>query len=188
MRQFENKWAKPTVWGVILTAVLCVIVGHLPTLHAQHPKTATCLNKAFDNKVNSYLSYSVPVISVGEAYQKSGEILFLDAREKHEFDISHITNAHWVGYDDFQTGRVPKTSKDALIVVYCSIGYRSEKIAEKLVKAGYKRVRNLYGSLFEWVNAGHEVVDKQNKPVKKIHTYNESWSQWVLQPSFQKVY
>jgi rhodanese-related sulfurtransferase len=172
----------------VMLALLNTLFSSFSAVQAQHAKTATCLNKAFDHKVNSYLSYSVPVISVSEAHQKSGDIVFLDAREKNEFDISHITNAHWVGYDDFQVSRVPKTSKDALVVVYCSIGYRSEKIAEKLIKAGYKRVRNLYGSLFEWVNAGYEVVDKQNKPVKKIHTYNESWSQWVLQPSFQKVY
>ena len=43
-------------------------------------------------------------------------------------------------------------SKSDTIVLYCSIGYRSEKIGEKLVEMGYGHVFNLYGGIFEWVN------------------------------------
>lgn len=172
----------------VMLALLNTLWSSFSAAQAQHAKTASCQDNAFDRKVDSYLSYSVPVIGVDEAYEKAKQILFLDAREKNEYDVSHIAGARWVGYGDFHLNRLPDGPKDALIVVYCSIGYRSEKIAEKLTKAGYKRVRNLYGSLFEWVNAGYGVVDKQNQPVKKIHTYNASWSQWVNRPFYQKIY
>ena len=47
--------------------------------------------------------------------------------------------------------------------MYCSIGKRSEKVTQKLKKAGYNNVSNLYGGIFEWVNQGNEVVDTNNK-------------------------
>ena len=70
-------------------------------------------------------------------------------------------------------------SKDATIIVYCSVGYRSEKITKKLNKMGYKNVSNLYGGIFEWVNQGHKVYDDKNNNTLKVHTYNKRWSKWL---------
>ena len=78
--------------------------------------------------------------------------------------------------------------KDQKVVVYCSIGYRSEKIGEQLQQLGYKDVHNLYGSIFEWVNAGNEVVDAKNNKTRKVHTYNRKWSQWVEDGKAEKVW
>jgi 3-mercaptopyruvate sulfurtransferase SseA len=67
----------------------------------------------------------------------------------------------------------------ATIVLYCSVGMRSEKIGKKLLEAGYKNVYNLYGSLFEWVNQGKPVYKKNGVQTSEIHTYSESWSRWL---------
>jgi rhodanese-related sulfurtransferase len=157
-------------------------------MDSQYAKTASCSSKSFDKKVNSYLSYSVPVLSVADAYQKSHELIFLDAREFGEFEISHIPGARYVGYNQFKLDSIKDIPKDKKIVVYCSIGYRSEIIASKLKSAGYKKVFNLYGSIFEWVNAGYGLKDKAGLPTKKVHTYNKSWSQWVLNPMYEKTW
>src|SRR5690606_42136192 len=47
--------------------------------------------------------------------------------------------------------------KQSTIVVYCAVGNRAERIGEKLLKAGYKHVYNLYGGIFEWMNQGNPV-------------------------------
>lgn len=78
--------------------------------------------------------------------------------------------------------------KDAKIVLYCSVGYRSEKIGEKLQKMGYTDVNNLFGSLFEWVNRGYKVVDKDGNETQKVHTYNKDWSQWVDETKAKKTW
>lgn len=156
--------------------------------YAQHPKAASCQDSAFDRKVDSYLSYSVPVISVADAFAKKEKVRFLDAREKKEFDVSHIAHAEWVGYEEFTLQRVQHLPRNTPIVVYCSIGYRSEKIGEKLLKAGFTNVKNLYGSLFEWVNAGYGVVNSQGHTVASIHTYDAAWSRWVLAKNVRKTY
>ena len=42
-----------------------------------------------------------------------------------------------VGFKDFDLSMVDDLPKDAIIVTYCSVGYRSERIGEKLKKAGF---------------------------------------------------
>jgi 3-mercaptopyruvate sulfurtransferase SseA len=64
--------------------------------------------------------------------------------------------------------------------VYCSVGYRSERVGEKLQKLGYQNVYNIYGGIFEWKNEGMQVVNRQNQPTDSVHTYNKNWSKWLL--------
>lgn len=168
---------------------ICILIAVIfAPINAQYAKTASCQNEAFDKKVNSYLSYSAPVLSVSEAYDKKNDLIFLDSREYNEYEVSHIPLARYVGYDRFKIENIKDIPKDKKIVVYCSIGYRSEVIATKLRNAGYKNVYNLFGSLFEWANAGHELKDKSGLTTHKIHTYNKKWSQWVLNPSVTKIW
>ena len=155
--------------------------------HAQEPKThAHCQNPEFDKKVASYINFSVPTVSPNDV-KKMPDAVILDAREKSEYDVSHIPTAQNCGYKNFNADAWKVMSKDTPIVVYCSIGYRSEKIGEQLQKAGFTNVHNLYGSIFEWVNCGYDVVNDKNNVVKKIHTYNKAWSKWVNAP-VEKIY
>ena len=60
--------------------------------------------------------------------------------------------------------------------MYCSVGYRSEKVSEKLIKAG----SNMYGSIFEWVNQGRPVYDSDGVPTDRVHAFDETWGAWLL--------
>jgi hypothetical protein len=122
---------------------------------------------------------TVPIIMVAELKTKKNDVFLLDAREREEYEVSHLKNARFVGFKEFDIESVKDISKNAPIVVYCSIGVRSEKIGEKLLAAGYTNVRNCYGSIFEWVNQGNVVVDMDNKPTQKVHAYNKKWGVWV---------
>lgn len=142
-------------------------------------------SKAFKVLLETMLSKSVTTVSVEQA-KKMKNVVFLDTRERQEFEVSHIKNARWVGYDTFSFANLKDIPKEANIVVYCSIGVRSEKIGERLQKAGYQHVNNLYGSIFEWVNQGNEVIDTQGKPTKKVHAYSPTWGIWLNKG--EKVY
>ncbi|KPM48841.1 rhodanese [Jiulongibacter sediminis] len=142
---------------------------------------------AFNLLLKSMLKETVPVISVKELAKKDlNKMTLLDARTKEEFDVSHLKNATWVGYDDFNLSRVKSLDKSKEVVIYCSIGVRSEKIGEKLQEAGFKNVKNLYGSIFEWVNAGNTVYGPDGKPTQKVHAYNKKWGIWLNKG--EKVY
>ena len=133
------------------------------------------------------LSFSVKTIAPNDV-KRAPNMVILDARERAEYDVSHLPNAVFIGYNNFEKKIVDSLAKDKPIVVYCSIGYRSEKIGEKLQKLGFTKVYNLYGSIFEWVNQGNVVVDKNGQPTKKVHTYNKAWSRWVEDGKAEKVW
>ena len=62
------------------------------------------------------------------------------------------------------------------VVVYCSVGYRSAAMVERLMKLGVKNAFNLEGSIFEWANSGKPVVNDQGM-TKGVHPYNDYWGQ-----------
>ena len=76
--------------------------------------------------------------------------------------------------------------KNSRIIVYCSVGYRSERIGEQLLANGYSNVTNLYGGIFEWVNSDYPVVDTNNVKTNKVHAYSKLWGKWLK--NGEKVY
>ena len=123
---------------------------------------------------------SVPYIKVNEI-KSEDNIVFLDAREPKEFNVSHIENAINVGYNKFESENITSIleDKNAKIVVYCSVGVRSERIGEKLLKLGYKNVYNLFGGIFEWKNNGQKVVNNQNQETEQIHVFSKKWGAYL---------
>ena len=125
------------------------------------------------------LKGSVPVISTDMLTNlmtcATGWII-LDCRELVEFEISHLPDAKWVGYSDYSMLRVSGMPKDANVAVYCSIGVRSENIAEKLLASGFTNVRNLYGGIFVWANERKKLVEQNQKSTLALHGYNQNWA------------
>jgi len=146
--------------------------------------------KSFEEMASSLPDGTVPFIKTNELNEqlseKENNIVILDAREKKEYKVSHIENAKYVGYDAFKISSVKNIDKSAKIVIYCSVGYRSEKIGEKLQKKGFKNVFNLYGGIFDWKNKGYSIVNAKGEKTEKIHAYNQSWGKWLEKG--EKVY
>ncbi|PQJ80976.1 rhodanese-like domain-containing protein [Polaribacter porphyrae] len=138
--------------------------------------------KKLDKLLKKWNLKGVPYMSVETLALPKTNAILLDAREQKEYEVSHIENAICVGYDKFNLKKtltkLPK-DKNAKIVVYCSLGIRSEVVADKLIKAGYTNVYNLYGGIFEWKNANFQVIDTIGKPTEKVHTFNKDWSKWL---------
>ena len=138
--------------------------------------------------LKKYNNESIPYISVQElAIQKTDAIL-LDARELKEYEVSHLKDALHVGYAEFNLKNTIKqlNDKDQMIVVYCSLGVRSEDIAEQLKKEGYTNVYNLFGGIFEWKNNNLKVYDSKEEPTENVHAFSKKWSKWLLKGN--KIY
>jgi len=142
----------------------------------------------FGKKIDGLISFTVPLMSVTELLNNKDKFIIFDAREKAEFDVSHIPDAIYLGYSDFNVGSIKNIPKEKNMVVYCSIGYRSEKIGEKLLRLGYKNVYNLYGSIFEWANEKYPLVGSNGKTTYSVHSYNKSWSKWVNNEKIKTVW
>jgi rhodanese-related sulfurtransferase len=142
------------------------------------PADSQVQSSAYNLTLKTLLSHSVPEVTVPQV-RTMNDVLLLDAREWTEYQVSHLKNAMFVGYDQFDMDRLKLVSKNQKIVVYCSVGYRSEKIADKLKQAGYTNVSNLYGGIFEWVNQGNTVVDAHGGVTENIHAYSKTWGVWL---------
>ncbi|MEM0939743.1 MAG: rhodanese-like domain-containing protein [Bacteroidota bacterium] len=135
--------------------------------------------KTFDEKMQSLYRNTVPLIKSGELKTKLEHVTILDTRAPEEYKVSHIPGSRMINYTEFAVADVQDIPKDTEVIVYCSVGYRSERVGEKLRKAGYEDVKNLYGGIFDWKNKGFEVVDLKNQPTDSVHTYNKSWGKWL---------
>jgi len=151
-------------------------------------KPARVESKSFDLMLKSMLSFSAPLIGVDELNQKYNDYYILDTREYTEYKISHLKNAIWVGYENFDLKKLSKLDKNKPIVCYCSVGYRSEKVCEKLSKGGFKYAYNLYGSIFEWANKSYPLYSLVDNPTDSIHAYNQLWGKFMSNESLIKVY
>lgn len=170
---------------LILSAFYMPMFGLFAQPQSDSPK---CENFFFDQMVKTSLDFTVPVIDVSHLHDYREEYTVLDARELSEYQVSHIKGAIHIGYDELNKEQLKKLDKNKPVAIYCSIGYRSEKVGEKLQKMGFKDVRNVYGSIFEWTNRGYELVNPQGRTVTTIHGYSRSWGIWIKKKNITVVY
>jgi rhodanese-related sulfurtransferase len=143
----------------------------------------------YARKLKSLYKSTVPLITphgLAQEFLGSSTPLILDTRTPSEYAVSHIATAQFVDYGKFNKKVARDWDPNRPVVVYCTVGYRSERIGEQLKQLGFKDVRNLYGGIFEWVNEGHPIVDASGKATTKVHAYSEDWGKWLLKG--QKVY
>ncbi len=107
---------------------------------------------------------------------KIESIILIDARAKEEFHVSHITGAMNIPYDKESLKHFTCIKPDSPIVVYCSVGYRSSELANKLQEKGFTEVYNLEGSMFKWANEGREIYQGEQM-VRTVHPFNSKWKQ-----------
>lgn len=96
----------------------------------------------------------------------------IDVRAADEFLVSHLPGAAHLSSAEAIAAAHP--DRDATVVVYCSVGYRSAAVAAELQQIGYRQVYNLRHSIFAWANADRPLVNAQG-PTDKVHPFNFLW-------------
>jgi len=96
----------------------------------------------------------------------------LDVRTQAEYEVSHLRDAERIAPD--APASAVQAPKDRPIVTYCSVGYRSGALAQKLRAAGFTNVANLEGSIFAWANEERPLVH-DGALAEKVHPYNRIW-------------
>jgi len=161
---------KPITLKIALTSSLFIL--SLSWTYAQ---------KSVEDLLKQYNKNLVPYITAEELAMPKTDVILLDSREQNEFEISHLKNAINVGYNEFDPSNISEfiEDKDQAIVVYCSLGIRSETVANKLKEAGYTNVQNLYGGIFEWKNKDFEVYNSEEKATDSVHAFSKLWGKWL---------
>ncbi|MCH8534147.1 MAG: rhodanese-like domain-containing protein [Flavobacteriaceae bacterium] len=144
-------------------------------------KLASVQAQSIDDALSKYLKNDVPTLQINELKTSFEEYLLLDAREYDEYIVSKIEGAIFVGHSNFKIEEIQKMnlSRKQKIVVYCSIGVRSEEVARKIQQQTPHQVYNLYGGIFEWKNQLNPIYDQNNRITEKVHAYSKKWSKYL---------
>lgn len=78
----------------------------------------------------------------------AGAVL-IDVRPDKAFRDGHIAGARRSDLGDVE-GALRNAAKDDAVVLYCETGATSDKAAEKLALAGYRKVATLRGGIATW--------------------------------------
>ena len=142
---------------------------------------SACGQQTFEQKLEGMYRQTVPLMqpSALDSLRQAKFVVLLDTRSPEEYKVSHLPSAQFVNYDTFRPEDISDIPTDAEVVVYCAVGYRSERVGEQLQQAGYQNVHNLYGGIFAWKNRGYPVVNPQGQVTDSVHTYNRRWSRWL---------
>ncbi len=98
-----------------------------------------------------------------------------DIRRADEFAVSHLPNARHVPPETSDTD-LKKMLKEGQqpIVVYCAVGYRSAKMAQRLMALGHTNAMNLEGAIFAWATEGNSLEGSN-----KVHPFNSMGSRML---------
>jgi rhodanese-related sulfurtransferase len=147
------------------------------------------MDKDFEATINRYVNFSVDTISAPVAHKLVGQsgVHWVDTRSTKEYNVSRIEDAFFVNYDHPNILPLKKYALSDTLIVYCTVGYRSEKIAEQIKALGFKNVYNLYGGILSWANHNFDVQTPRGTPTNQIHTYDKSWGVHLKNPNYTKI-
>jgi len=102
----------------------------------------------------------------------------IDCRGPGEYQVSHLPGAVNLETVEAVTNYLKEknVTGNTPVVIYCSVGARSARLAENLQKTGRTGVKNVVGSIFAWANEGRPLVDGSGVPTEKVHPYNRFWA------------
>lgn len=109
--------------------------------------------------------------------------ILLDVREPSEFAVSHLPGARRVDPDADVKKLLASLTPKRAVVLYCSVGYRSSKLAEQLLEVGVSDVRNLESSIFRWANEGFP-LKRDGMPAHQVHPYSSRYAE-MLHPNLR---
>jgi len=126
----------------------CPVCGESPTIHELIDYEAFC-------GIGAEPEYAGPEISPEELQrqmrEKGSNLVLIDVREPHEWDIAHIEGARLIPLGQLPE-RLGELDGHAEIVTHCHHGARSMKALQLLKGAGFGRVRNLAGGIDAWAD------------------------------------
>ncbi|MGB3207247.1 MAG: rhodanese-like domain-containing protein [Crinalium sp.] len=111
------------------------------------------------------------------------DLIIIDARSEAEYAVSHLPGAKHLKVitpDAILRKSSFAYAHDPKIVVYCSIGYRSAKVAQQLQQARFDDVFNLEGGIFQWANEQRPLF-KDGQSTQLVHPYNDVWGKLLNQ-------
>ena len=157
-------------WSIVLLFTAFATAAERPAEEDRWEQTLRLVRETFPEVPQMSTERLAGLLEQGE------EVVLLDARSDEEFDTSHLQGA--LRAENVHSARDILKDRDEkpTVVVYCSVGYRSSRLARELRSQGIDNVFNVEGSLFKWANEGRPVY-RGSKQVRSVHPFDEDWGE-----------
>jgi rhodanese-related sulfurtransferase len=96
--------------------------------------------------------------------------VLVDVRSDDEREVSTLPGA--ISKKEFEKN--PDRFAGREVVAYCTIGFRSGKYTEELIKKGWN-AHNLRGSIVSWTHVGGE-LEQGGSATRRVHVYGKPWN------------
>jgi len=125
----------------------CPVCGQHPTVTQLIDYEAFC---GLAPEENLGKEWEITPQELAAKLQNNGkDLVVLDVREPHEWDIVHFPNARLIPRGDLPE-RIHELDTADEIVVHCKTGVRSAQALAFLRQAGFRKVKNLHGGIDAW--------------------------------------
>ncbi|MCC0178007.1 rhodanese-like domain-containing protein [Waterburya agarophytonicola K14] len=169
-------------YKLLLKQGLITVVGVLIILTSAGCRQTTVAQSEIDKRsqiTTMYRKYaeefpqieSITVEQLQQWQQQGKNIILVDVRTPKERAVSMIPGA--IALAEFEENLEQYNDDKAIIVAYCTIGYRSGKYTSKLRQKGIN-IFNLEGSLLAWSHIQGKLVDR-NGFTNKVHVFGHQW-------------
>lgn len=163
------------------TLISWLVFASVPALIAavvfarrERPLSWSAVNAQIDREFPAVASVTTAELAAELADAQRAPPRLLDARAQEEFAVSHLPGARHAATVEDAVRVLAAESGDREVVVYCSVGWRSAALAERLRAVRPGRVRNLRGSIFQWANEGR-ALESAAGAVSRVHPYDARW-------------
>lgn len=110
----------------------------------------------------------------GIAYILDRKPIIIDARTSQEFKTSHLENAQL-----FNQELIDTLSKESPLLIYCTVGVRSNDLADQLAEKGFTKVYELKRGMLGWANTELPLVNEQGTITDEIHVYSKFFASFL---------
>ena len=124
------------------TAARSVLRAKSQNIAGPHVKQRT------ESTVSKAVPPEIPVEELKQRLDAGEEIVLLDVRAEHEYEISNIGGL-LIPLPELP-GRLNELDATREIVAICKVGIRSAKAVALLREAGFQKARNLTGGIYAW--------------------------------------
>lgn len=158
--------------------LLAIFIAFVHYSNADDKQKINKTIQLYSSLTKDFNTKSISAFKLKKEIENGTKIVLIDVREPKEYNVSKLPGA--IIKSEFEKNK--EKYSNSMIVVYCTIGYRSAKFCSGLKN---KNVFNLEGGVLAWSHFGGSFIH-DGKPTRKVHTYSKDWN--FLNSNYEAVY
>jgi adenylyltransferase/sulfurtransferase len=127
----------------------CPVCGPKRTIHELIDYEAFCGVGASESAAGAAHDVEITVRELHERRERGDDLVLIDVREPHEFEIAHIPGARLIPLNSLPE-HLHELDSSREIVLHCHHGQRSFRALEFLYQSGFRKLKNLRGGIDSW--------------------------------------